>query len=134
MNLLVAVLLKSTTMNAIDISNFEKNQVQMESLHAEMSALAKKSPNDAVNKFKLNFINSIIIEANKILASKYLPFNDFEKFNEEEVPTNSDVIIILGQYLNCLERLRNDNIEQRVGRWYWNATGVRTANPVKIKT
>ncbi|OQP44298.1 hypothetical protein A4D02_35430 [Niastella koreensis] len=120
-----------------EISEFEKIQVQLESLHEEISALAKKSNNDALNKFKLKFVNSSISIANKILGDDYKPFHDFEAFNEDDVPTNSDVTMILGQYLSCLEKLRADNISAGIGGWYWKGeeglTKIRTAPPKKIQ-
>ena len=40
-------------MTVDDIDKFEKVQGQLESLLSEIAVLAKKSPNDGVNKFKL---------------------------------------------------------------------------------
>ena len=51
-----------------DVEKMEKVSGQMEGLHKEISALARKSPNDGVNKFKLKFINSALEEANRVLG------------------------------------------------------------------
>lgn len=56
-----------------DVNNFEKVQSQLEGLLTEVTTLAKKSPNDGVNKFKLKFINEIISSGNKILGKVYKP-------------------------------------------------------------
>ncbi len=121
--------------NEIDL--FEKTYAQMQALHSEISTLSKKSPNDGVNTFKLNFTNNVIEEANKILGKKYKPFSDFDRFDEENIPTNSDVTMILSQYINCLEKLRSDNIHSKVSNWYWNIdddeSNIRTSPPKKIK-
>ncbi len=119
------------------INNFEKVHTQLESLHNEIGSLSKKSQNDALNKFKLKFVNQALSDANKILGSSYKPFDDFEQFNEDDMPSNSDVTMMLGQYLNCMEKLRSDNITIRVGRWFWftdknKETEIRTAPPKKI--
>lgn len=127
-----------------EISDFEKIQAQLESLHTEISTLTKKSFNDALNKFKLKFVNQTIDEANKILGKKNKPFNDFDKFDDNDLPTNSDVTMMLGQYLNCFEKLRADNIERRENKdqfsgkllsmdWYWKGTKIKTAQPLKTK-
>lgn len=120
----------------MDISKFEKTNAQLEGIFIEVGALSKKKPDDAINKFKLNFINQIIKEANEILGEENLPFVDFNEFEEEDMPSNSDVVIILSQYLNCLEKLRADNITAYSGRWYWTNNGhrteIRTAAPKKI--
>ena len=43
-----------------EVERLEKLVGQLQGLHSEISLLAKKSPNDAVNKFKLGLINNII--------------------------------------------------------------------------
>jgi len=103
-------------MNENQIDNFEKAQTQLESLHAEIGALAKKSPNDALNEFKLNFVNQSFAKANEVLGKKYKPFADFEQFDNDRMPTNSDVTMMLGQYIGCMEKLRSDNVD-KYGNW-----------------
>jgi hypothetical protein len=124
-------------MKETEINTFEKVQTQLESLHSEISALTKKSQNDALNKFKLKFVNQALEEANVILGKEYKPFANYDKFDENDLPTNSDVTMILGQYLNCMEKLRADNIYQKLGSWYWRVNGkesyLRTSTPNKLK-
>ncbi len=126
-------------MDKNQIDNFEKTQGQLEALHNEILALSKKSPNDAINKFKLKFINQVLVEADSILTKKYQPFSDFKKFEEDDLPTNSDVTLILHQYLNCFEKLRADNINKDSYEdiWYWimnnKSSNIRTGPPKKIK-
>lgn len=132
-------------MKKAGIDIFEKVQTQLEGLLSEITILAKKSPNDGVNKFKLKFINEILIQANSVLGKTYKPLETFDVFDEDDLPSNSDVTFIVSQYLNCLEKLRADNImmEQKydgnkyVSEWYWiidNAkSGIKTAPPKKIK-
>jgi hypothetical protein len=119
-----------------EIEAFEKLFGQMEGVRDEISALAKKSPNDGLNKFKLRFVNATIASANAILTNGYLPFDDFKKFDEDDLPTNSDVTFIVGQYLEELERLRADNIEPVGPRWvYKQAAGqplIYAAPPKKL--
>ena len=123
-------------MTGDDINNFEKVQAQLESLHVEIGALAKKSQNDALNKFKLKFVNQSLTEANELLGEKYVPFNDFSVFADDDLPTNSDVTMILGQYMNCMEKLRSDNIAAKSMWWYWMSdsemTTIRTSPPKKL--
>jgi hypothetical protein len=121
-----------------DIDDFEKIHAQLEALHYELSILSKKSHNDSLNKFKLKFVNQVVSYANKILGDRYKPFLDFNNFIEEDMPTTSDVVMILNQYLGCFEKLRADNIfEQSYGDWYWVVNGkvsdVMTIKPKKIK-
>lgn len=74
----------------------------------------------------MKFINNILSRANKILGEKYKPFpEEFNIFNEDEMPNNSDVIFILSHYLTSLEKLRCDNIEYSYDdhKWYWLING-----------
>ena len=132
-------------MTVDDIDKFEKVQGQLEGLLSEIAVLAKKSPNDGVNKFKLNFINKVLKEANNILEEEYIPLDSFSQFNEDDLPSNSDVTFILSKYLSCFEKLRADNIKEdritaghrsRMG-WVWiiddEDTVLETAPPKKLK-
>ncbi len=110
-------------MNSSDVDKFEKLVGQVQGLYEEMSILSKKSPNDAVNKFKLKFINRQLSESNALLAERYKPFDDFEIFSEDDIPQNSDVVFILSQYLQCMEKLRGDNVVFRNGSWNWHVEG-----------
>ncbi len=110
-------------MNSSDVDKFEKLAGQVLGLYEEMSILSKKSPNDAVNKFKLKFINGQLSESNALLEERYRPFADFANFSEDDVPQNSDVVFILAQYLQCLEKLRGDHVVIRNGAWYWHVKG-----------
>ena len=60
-------------MNRDEIEIFEKTIGRMEGLHKEISALARKSPNDVLNKFKLKFVNAALAEALIVLGQKYSP-------------------------------------------------------------
>jgi len=133
-------------MNINNVDTFEKISGQLLSIYEEISLLSKKNPNDAVNKFKLKFVNELISQSNIFLAEKYRPFDDFEKFDEDDIPQNSDVVFILSQYLQCFEKLRADNVVIQHGAWYWRVKGdkndkvddngmvlIRTVKPKKLK-
>ncbi|MEH1856477.1 MAG: hypothetical protein V7L21_00360 [Nostoc sp.] len=107
-------------MNRKDVDKFEKLSGQLQSIYEELSVLSKKSPNDAVNKFKLKFINQLLNDSNGFIEEKYRPFKGFSEFDTDDVPYNSDVVFILSQYLQCFEKMRADNVkEQLKNAWYW---------------
>ena len=93
------------------IDEFERLQGQLQSFYDEMNMLAKKSPNDALNTFKLRLVNSVLVKANTFLGNGKRPFGDFEQFDEAAIPTTSDVLVLVSQYLSALENLRAENIE-----------------------
>ncbi len=121
-----------------EVETLEKIAGQMEGLHKEVGALARKSPNDGLNKFKLRFINSVLTQANQMLGQKYKPFSDSSVFEEDDVPTNSDVAFIVGQYMEEIERRRADDIKRDpAGGWIYDVSDApgkfRTAPPKKIQ-
>jgi len=119
-----------------DIDKFEKVEAQLNALHKELGVLSKKKPDDSINPFKLKLVNSVLEKTNELLEKKYKPFSDFELFDLDSIPTNSDVVMILAQYLNCMEKLRSDNIKIYSGYWQWfvdgDKTGIRTTPPKKL--
>lgn len=122
-------------MKKSEVDNFISLSSRIESLHEEMGLLSRKSPNDPLNEFKLSAINSILNEANKLLIERP-PLKDFLQFSDDKLPTNSDVVFILGLYRKSLEKIRSENISINYdgSTWYWDldggGTGQRTNPPV----
>jgi len=122
-----------------EVDLFEKLTGQLTSTHQEISSLAKKSPNDAVNEFKLKLVNALMVQCNSFFGREYVPFDDFTVFSVEQLPTNSDVSFVAAQYLECAEKFRADHIKQSGGRWYWQLApeakqqdGIPTSAPRKL--
>lgn len=114
------------------IDTFEKLKGQLDGLQQEISVLAKKSPNDALNAFKMRFVNATIGQCNAFFGA---PFDDFTEFSADDLPSNSDVTFILAQYIERAEKYRADNIERLAGQWYWRTDDndkIRTAEPKKL--
>jgi hypothetical protein len=130
-------------MDKIDIDKFKKILNQLEGLHEEIANLSKKSYTDALNDFKLKMVNQILKRANNLLGEDYKPFEDFDEFDIDDVPTNSDVTLVLSQYINCMESLREENISSDISYtssgsvakiyWSWEGTGIETYPPKNIK-
>jgi hypothetical protein len=122
-------------MKKAEMEALEKATGKLDSLHKEIGILSKKSPNDAVNKFKLSYVNGIIKEANDVLGSSRLPLPGFEQFDADELPSNSDVVMVAAQYLEALDLLRSANITMHAGvRWKYlledSGENVFTAPPI----
>lgn len=121
-----------------DVEQFEKLEQQLHSLLDEISELSRKKPNDPLNKFKLKFINAVLGKINSLLGD-FRPFEDFAQFDVDELPSNSDAVLILSQYVGAVLRLRTDRTafdgEDRV--WYWIVRGkrsnIQTERPDKFK-
>lgn len=125
------------TLKRTQIDELEKLIGQLESFHTELAALSKKSPNDAVNTFKLRFVNTTLKNCNAFLCKKYKPFDDFNQFDIDDVPSNSDLTFIIAQYMQAMEKFRSDNIYEDFHEWYYRIKDsdekIRTAPPAKIK-
>jgi hypothetical protein len=116
-----------------EVETLERLIGQLDGLHAEISQLAKKSPNDALNVFKLRLVNKVIAAGNKVLPKGYRPFEDFEQFDSDDMPTNSDVTIILTQYMEQSERYRSDNVMYEDYKWRYKVNG-RASDIVAAQT
>ena len=92
-----------------DIEILEKTIGQLHAVHQEMSLLSRKSPNDGVNSFKLRVVNGTIQSANKILGHSYVPIEGFDSFDEDNLPSTSDVVLVVAQYLREIQRFQQDN-------------------------
>lgn len=119
-----------------EVEALEKVIGQLQGAHSELSQLAKKSPNDAINKFKLRLLNKVLESANGVLGESYRPFDDFSTFSEDDVPTTSDVTMILAQYMEQAERYRSDNVTYSRGSWRYMVDGgeseIRSGPPSKV--
>jgi hypothetical protein len=115
-----------------DVWEFEKLEQQLHSFLDEMSELSRKKPNDPVNKFKLKFINAALDKLNRLLQD-YRPFEDFQQFDIDTLPSNSDVVLILSQYAGANHRLRLDQTKyDKEGRgWYWIVRGKTSDLPTE---
>ena len=111
-----------------DIEKLEKVIGQLQGMHSETSILAKKSPNDSINPFKLSLINKVLGAANLVLGNSYKPIEHFDRFDSDDVPTSSDVTMVLSQYLEEVERYRSDNVVY-AGGWKYVVNGKTTEIP-----
>ena len=119
-----------------EVDELEILMGQLTSIHTELTALSKKSPNDAVNKFKLELINTVIGRCNTFLGDKHRPFKEFGSFDIDAVMSNSDVTFVVSLYLQAFENYRSDRIKLELGDWYYDTAGepkIQTAPPAKIK-
>jgi hypothetical protein len=126
-------------MTVKDVCLFETICSQIRDLRQDVEALAKSKPDNPVNKFKLGLINEKLGQANDILGPQFRPFKDFTLFDVDDLPSNSDVMVALSQYLNALENFRSANIHKaRSGvNWIWKTTDgtqVRTTIPTRFRT
>jgi hypothetical protein len=116
-----------------EIEALERLLGQLTGLHTEISQLAKKAPNDALNSFKVKLVNKVLASGNAILDGGYRPFDEFGEFDYDDLPTNSDVTMILTQYMEQSERYRSDNVVAS-GGWKYVLSGKASSVPAAAPT
>lgn len=120
-----------------DVEKLEKTIGQLGAIHREISLLSKKSPNDAVNPFKLKTINTIIEVANDVLGESYKVVQGFDKFEDDDAPSTSDVVFIVAQYMEEIERFRTDHVVTHNSRKVYVLDGAPSdisANPASRRS
>lgn len=75
--------------------------------------LSAKKPNETVNEFKLKLINKLLAQINELIDN-FKPEDDFDSFDLETLPTNSDVLMVLNLYLNGMDRFRDANSVEKL--------------------
>lgn len=75
------------------------------SAHKEMSELSKKKQDGVLNELKVRYINRLLAEARDALGDD--PSLAFvELLDEEELPQNSDAVLVLGQWLAAMTQFK----------------------------
>ena len=126
-------------MNREEVEYYEKTVGQLKGMHEELSALARKKADAPLSPFKLKLVNTLIERIEAVLGEKYRPYDEFAGFNSDDMPTVSDITLILSQYLECAETMRADNVKQYHAMWFWDigesldgAGRIRTSAPKKV--
>jgi hypothetical protein len=124
----------------MDIENaklFDMTEEQLIGVYEEILVLSKKNPDSPINKFKLKFINEFIANANLVLGEDYRPLKDFITFADEDLPSSSDVVFILTQYLKVMDKFRYDHTNIYSGHFYWSIGndkhGLQTKRPKYLR-
>lgn len=74
---------------------------QLRAMAEDFENLSKKKPDDKLNKFKVELVNDLLRRANSVL-SPGTPIKSFVEFDSEDLPSNSDVLLVLSQYVTYL--------------------------------
>lgn len=110
-------------MKSKEVEAFRQMAAQLDALHQEVVAASKKAADKPVTSFKINLANSILANARKILGAS-APLLGFEKFDEDDLPTMSDLSFVVTQFVECAEKVKSENIRRlHSGVWYWVIDG-----------
>ena len=86
-----------------DVNQFLMLRELVTGLYEEMKDLTKKSSKEALNEFKIKSLNRVLKPIKELLKEQ--PTAMFlDILDEESIPTNSDVVIVLSQYLSAMKK------------------------------
>lgn len=107
--------MKSKT-NEEKAEQYELLQPLLNGLYTEFKELSKKKPDSPINTNKGNIVNRVLNPTKDLLSGEsvvaYLDILDLD-----ELPTNSDVILILNQYLRATVSFKNKYYDHRAYKW-----------------
>jgi len=104
-----------------EAATFDRLVPLLVAAHREMSELSRKKQDGIVNALKIRNINRLLVELQKLLAAD--PSRDFvELLDEESLPENSDVVLLLSQWQAALtqykERHHGIDAVMNQRRWF----------------
>lgn len=104
------------------VEEFDRVSSQLASFKRELTLISNKKPDGPINKFKIKLINELLEAINPVLGENFRPFKEFLTFDESDLPTASDVVVILAQYSTGMDRFKNAHQFKRnpYGQLEWN--------------
>lgn len=89
-----------------DIENYNLLVGMLQAQKHEFDLLAKKKADGPLNKMKIKIVNRVLEPLSELLKNE--PSHKFlDILNEEDLPTNSDVVLIISQYEQALENFKS---------------------------
>lgn len=90
------------------VKQYETIYPLLSSTYEEMKSLSSKKQDGVLNHFKVKNLNRLIDTARELLKNETV-LEYLEKLDEETLPQNSDVVLMLCQYIDGLNQLRTNN-------------------------
>lgn len=88
-----------------EVENFRMLDQLLDSVYSEMKEFSKKKPDEPLNAFKVKNVNRLLIQIKESLRNE--PTIEFlDLLDDESLPTNSDAILVIGQFKASMTRYR----------------------------
>ena len=103
------------------VCQYELLSPLLSGIYEELQELSKKKPDTPLNNFKINSINRILEPIKELLKEENMyPFLDV--LNTDDIPTNSDVVLVLSQYIKSMNIFHNKycGYNSRSGKYEWS--------------
>ncbi len=109
------------TTTAEKVEFYEVTRPLLDAMYSEFKEFSKKKPDGAVSKAKMKVVNRLLTKRQEVLESEasiaYLDILD-----EDDVPQNSDVVLMLSQYVAAMQQFRSTYYRRDtlVGESHWH--------------
>lgn len=101
-------------------ATYDRLVPMLEAAHREMSELSKKKQDGVVNALKIKTLNRLLTELGKVIEKD--PSHGFvDKLDDETLPQNSDVVLVLSQWKAALQQFKKRHYgpdEAHRQRWF----------------
>ena len=104
-----------------DVKQYELLLPLLTATYNEIQELSKKKPESPLNSYKVKVINRILNPLKEILKQEDV-VEFLDTLDPDDLPTNSDVILILSQYKEAMHLFHKKYYtrNQRNNTWNWN--------------
>lgn len=99
-----------------DIEDFELLKGMLNSQKKEFDNLSKKKADGQLNPMKVKMVNRVL-EPLKNLCKNEKSYMFLDTLNEDEMPTYSDVVLIISQYETALDEFGEKYYLEHKDRW-----------------
>lgn len=100
-------------------ATYDRLVPMLEAAHHEMTELSKKKQDGVVNDLKIKMLNRLLTELGQVIEND--PSYGFvDTLDEETLPQNSDVVLILSQWKAALSQLHKQHygFDGSTHRWF----------------
>jgi len=88
-----------------DIENYFLLSDMLEAQRKEFNPLSRKKSNEQLNPIKIKMVNRILEPLNKLFKNE-ASHKFLDILNEDDMPTNSDVVLVISQYETAINEFR----------------------------
>ena len=90
-----------TVITKESVTQYELLNPLLSGIYHEFRELSKKKPDTPLNNFKVKSVNRVLEPIKELMKEEDVyPFLDI--LDSDDIPTNSDVVLILKQYINAM--------------------------------
>ena len=112
--------MSQTTEEKVDL--WDVTTPLLKAMFEQFQELSRKKPEGALNKSKVAMVNRLLEKCREVLADEMtLQFLDL--LDTEQVPQNSDVVLVLSQYESAMRQFREDHTHNEGYETEWDLEG-----------